>query len=107
MISILEQAKEIVDLIKNTQEYKNYLKAKEALEKESDLKYKYLEYRSILAEIYVNGEEALNIEDKLYELYEVLMSNPITKEYMMYEEKLLSFYNEMKKELITEIDFLI
>ncbi len=108
MASILDATEDTIELIKNTVEYRNYIRAKETLEMDIDLKNKYLEYRNILTNIYLENKcnEDVEVEDSLYILYESLMSNPISKEYMIYEEMLFSVYNEVKNKFLNNIEFL-
>ncbi len=110
MESILDTSKKIIDLIKDTPEYKNYLKSKEMLEKNTELKDLYLQYRETLSEIYINNKfsnvDSVEPDDLLYVMYEELNNNPITKEYMMYEEIILGFYKEIDSVFRNEIQLL-
>ncbi len=110
MESILDISKKIVDLIKDTPEYKNYLKSKQELEQNDELKNLYLRYRESLSKMYINnkfgdGKEA-EINDQLYMMYESLNNNPISKQYMVCEEVILNFYKEINNLFTDEIELL-
>ncbi len=110
MEGILDTSKKIIDLIKDTEEYKNYLKSKKVLEENNELKEMYLAYREALSEIYIKNSfgncEVVEPSDQLYIMYENLNNNPITKEFMIYEEILLDYYSQMKNMFINEIELL-
>lgn len=107
-MSILDKSAEIIENIKDTPEYRNYLKYKNLLEQDEELKNKYLYFRYTLTDIYLNNKDGDNIEisDHLYLVYETLTNNPISKEFMFYEDMLFHFYDKIKEMFVNEIEIL-
>ncbi len=109
--NIMNKTSEILTLIKESEEYKNYLKYKTLLEKDEELKEKYLEYRNMLSKVYTKNSDTNNIEDveisnRMFALYEYLNHNEITREFIIHEENIYNLIYDLKYSLADFIEVL-
>ena len=97
---ILAKVSEIVDFIKETSEYKNYLKARELLSKDKELMSLINDIKKYQKEI-VKGSKTKELEEKIADCLEKLNSSPLYNEYCNYQEEvnnmLTIFENKINK----------
>ena len=79
---------EIVDYIKGTNTYKNYLKSKELLSKEKDLISLMEKIKDYQKEIVKHPSKKEELEIEINKILDILNTNPTYLEYLEYQEEL-------------------
>ena len=87
---IEEKIEEIVDYIKNTKSYNNYLKAKEILDNKTDIKEKIDNIKKLQKEIIKNPTKSKELDKKIKNIVKSLESD-IT--YFQYQESIEEINN--------------
>ena len=102
-MSPYDKAKELVDNIRNCEETKEYLSAKEEVFKNEDCKELIKEFRSKQVEVQsllLQGQEADKEKmEKLQSLYQILVENPKVKDFFDKEVQ----FDEMLSEIYKKI----
>jgi len=109
--SIKQLTKEFILKIKESKIYQDFLECQANLNAEPDLKVQVDEFRRQYFEIqvthkygiYDNFEQLLNLKNE----NELLLSNPIVKEYLDAELKLTKLISTIYNQIANEIDFSI
>ena len=98
---ILDKVEEIVGYIKDTPEYKNYLKAKELLSHDTELTTLIEKVKKYQKEIVNNKNKESELELKINECLDTLNSSPLYIEFMNYQtdvnNMLTIFENKINK----------
>ena len=98
---IEEKVLEIVNYIKNSNSYKNYLKACELLNKNQELLTLIENIKKYQKEIVRNKEKKVELEKQINEKLAILNSDPIYLEYINYQDEvnnmLIIFENKINK----------
>jgi cell fate (sporulation/competence/biofilm development) regulator YlbF (YheA/YmcA/DUF963 family) len=95
-----EKAKELVDYIRNCEETKDYLATKEKVYKDEECKELIKEFRAKQVEVQsllLQGQEADKEKmEKLQSLYQILVENPVVKDFfdkeVQFDEMLSDVY---------------
>ena len=95
------KVKEIVNYIQNTKEYKNYLKAKDLLNQDEELKSIIKNIKKYQQDIVKKNAKKDELEEKIDECLEKLHFSPLYNEYEMFQNEvnnmLIIFENKINK----------
>ena len=90
---------EIVNYIKESNSYQNYLKAKELLNKDEKLKEKFKSIKKYQQEIVKNPNKKKELEKKIQECLDELNKSPLYTEYLGYLEEVNNMLNIFENKL--------
>ena len=99
---VLDKVDEIIEFIKETEEYKDYLYLKDKLEKNEkalSLINEIKKYQKELVKKEVEKLDTKDLEDKINNNLKELDNIPLYNEYLDVQEKLNDMYQLVKKEL--------
>lgn len=89
----------IVNYIKESNSYQNYLKAKELLNKDEKLKEKFKSIKKYQKEIVKNPSKKKELEKKIQECLDELNKSPLYTEYLGYLEEVNNMLNIFENKL--------
>ena len=107
-MSIVEKKKELIEEIKNSNEYKEYIEAKLMLKKYPEQKDGLEEYKTLLIENQLGiflGQETINVEsEKIDEIYEEISQYEAVNNYLNAEYKIKNLLQGIYQDLNYIID---
>ncbi len=96
---INEKVTEIVDFIKNSSSFKNYLKSKNLLEKNEELKELINKIKKYQKEIVNDKSKEKELDLKIQNCLDILNEDPLYLEYLRYLEEVNNYLNIFENKL--------
>lgn len=109
MDDLLNETRLLVDKVKQSETYKNYIDSKRSLELKANLSAQFDDFRKRCFEIQLDHNYGyFNCYEQLVNLkntHDELLSNPLVKEFMDNELKMTKLLSDMINLFVEEVDF--